>query len=430
MKLKLIKLISIVIALVLGYTINSYAYRIQVSDETWADFAIRGQLFYFNWDKRGPDTDYRQNYFEMTEAEFYAKGQINKFVQFFTQWECYYKPYKLSGKKRDGKYPEESTTAFMKETGVNLVFRSRPNEFKIRFGRQRLPISRYHQRSDYKKLIPTDYFYRYDVHGLFKGKLNAYLKTNRASLRIRHPGVTVIGYLFDGMLEYHVGLFNQPNNNPNSELRNVGKEGQGFKGVRPTIRLVFTPTWLGYKPEYSIKGTRGDSYLGKKDVCNIGVGYSREEIWDGLDNQMFAIDGFWEKRLGSENRYVPMLQFGYMYSKETHYGLYGDEYGDNKEDSQYWWVAGQFLYNKFIAYGRPALGARFEQMNANDAWNDKDFTLNRVSVALNYFIKGYSAWMSLGVDHVWYDDGAEEYVLAQGKKRSMTDFNVHFEFKF
>ena len=38
--------------------------------------------------------------------------------------------------------------------------------------------------------------------------------------------------------------------------------------------------------------------------------------------------------------------------------------------------------------------------------------------------------MSLGVDHVWYDDGAEEYVLAQGKKRSMTDFNVHFEFKF
>ena len=40
-----LKLISIVIALVLGYTINSYAYRIQVSDETWADFAIGDSCF-------------------------------------------------------------------------------------------------------------------------------------------------------------------------------------------------------------------------------------------------------------------------------------------------------------------------------------------------------------------------------------------------
>ena len=416
--------ISIVIALVLCCAINSYGWRIQVSDETWADFAIRGQLFYFNWDKRGPDTDYRQNYFEMTEAEFYAKGQINKFVQFFTQWECYYKPYKLSGKKRDGKYPEESTTAFMKETGVNLVFRPRPNEFKIRFGRQRIPVSRYHQRSDYKKLIPTDYYYRYDVHGLFKGKLNEYLKTNRTCLRIRHPGVTAIGYLFNGMLEYHLGLFNQPNNNP------LGADEGGFKGVRPTVRLVFTPAWLGYKPEKSIKGTRGDSYLGKRDVFNIGIGYSREEIWDGLDNEMFAIDGFWEKRFGSENRYVPMLQFGYIYSKETHYGLYGDEYGDNKEDSQFWWVAGQFLYNKSIGYGRPAIAVRFEQMNADNAYNNKDLTYNRASITLNYFIKGYSAWLAVGVDQVWYTNGAKDYCLAHGKQRNMTDFSTYFQFRF
>ncbi|MDL1970669.1 MAG: hypothetical protein LWW94_06795 [Candidatus Desulfofervidaceae bacterium] len=399
----------------------AYGYRIQFSKEKWADFAIRGQLFYFNMDKRSKDVDYRQNYFEMTEAEFYVKGQINKLVQFFTQWECYYKPYKLSGKKRD-----DSTKAYMKETGVNLVFRP---EFMIRFGRQRIPVSRYHQRSDYKKLIPTDYFYRYDIHGVFKGKVNEYLNTKETCLQIRHPGVTALGYLFDGMLEYHLGLFNQPNNK-RSDWNPKGKEGEGYKGVRPTVRLVFTPTWWGYKPEKSIKGTRGDSYLGKRDVFNIGIGYSREEIWDDLDNDMFAIDGIWEKRLGKDHRYVPMLQWGFIYSKDSHYDYNNGEYGNKKKDSQYWWVAGQFLYNKFVGYGKPAIGARFEQMNADDAYNNKDLTSNRISITLNYYIKGYSAWLAVGVDHVRYTNGAKEYLLAHDKQRNMTDFYTYFQFKF
>jgi len=394
----------------------AYGYRIQVSKDTWADFVIRGQLFYFNMDKRGDEIDYRQNYFEMTEAEFYVKGQINKLVQFFTQWENYYKPHKLSGEKR-----EDSTKAFMKETGVNLVFRP---EFRIRFGRQRIPVSRYHQRSDYKKLIPTDYFYRYDIHSVFKGNVNKYLNTKETCLQIRHPGITAFGYFFNGMLEYHLGLFNQPNNKP------FGTDEGGFKGVRPTVRLVFTPVWLGYKPEKSIKGTRGGSYLGKRDTLSIGVGYSREEIWDGLDNQMFAIDGFWEKRFGRENRYVPTLQCGYIYSKETHYNYNNGVYGNKKEDSQFWWIAGQFLYNKFIGYGRPAIAVRFEQMNADNAYNNKDLTYNRVSIFLNYFIKGYSASLAVGVDQVWYTNGAEDYLLAKGKQRNMTDFSTYFQFRF
>ncbi|KPJ67122.1 MAG: hypothetical protein AMJ45_03210 [Syntrophobacter sp. DG_60] len=402
MKISRWKILSIVVALILGYVINSYAYRIQVSEDTWADFTIRGQLFYFNMDKRSDEIDYRQNYFEMTEAEFYVKGQINELVQFFTQWECYYKPYKLSGKKRD-----EATIAFMKETGVNLVFLP---EFRIRFGRQRLPVSRYNQRSDYKKLIPTDYFWRYDVHEVFTGNV---LDVKTTSLEIRHPGAVAFGSLFDGIFIYHLGLFNQPNNG----------EG-GFKGVRPTARLTFTPIWLGYNSEISIKGTRGDSYLGKEDVLTIGVGYSREEIWDGLDNEMFAVDAFWEKRFGSGNRYVPMLQFGYIYSKETH------KIDGKAEDSQFWWVAGQFLYNKFIVYGRPAIAARFEQMNSDNAYNNKDVTYNRFSIFFNYYIKGYSAWFAFGVDHVYYTNGAEDYVLAKHKQRCMTDFSTYFQFRF
>lgn len=49
------KILGIVVALVLGYAINSYAYRIQISEDTWADFTIRGQLFYYNWAKRSDE---------------------------------------------------------------------------------------------------------------------------------------------------------------------------------------------------------------------------------------------------------------------------------------------------------------------------------------------------------------------------------------
>jgi len=144
MKVSLWKVLSIAVALVLGYAVNSDAFRVNVDEDTWADCTIRGQLSYKNLDKRSDDDDYHRNYFELTEAEFYVKGQINPLVQFFTQWECVYKPLKLSGEKYEGDEKYKKDRAFMKETGMNFLFAP---EFKLRFGRIRIPVSRYHQRS-------------------------------------------------------------------------------------------------------------------------------------------------------------------------------------------------------------------------------------------------------------------------------------------
>ncbi|MBW2741435.1 MAG: hypothetical protein JRE64_21910, partial [Deltaproteobacteria bacterium] len=248
MKVSLWKVLSIAVALVLGYAVNSDAFRVNVDEDTWADFAIRGQLSYKNFDKRSADIDYHQNYFELTEAEFYVKGQINDLIQFFTQWECVYIPLKLNGEK-DTSYKKDR--AYMKETGMNFLF---VPEFKVRFGRIRIPVSRYHQRSDYGKIIQTDFFYRYDVHGVFTGNV---VDVKKTALNIREPGVVFYGDPFDGMLRYHIGLFNQPNNDDH------------YKNLRYTARLAFTPTMLGFKPESSLKGTRKDSYLGKKDILTI-----------------------------------------------------------------------------------------------------------------------------------------------------------------
>jgi len=416
MKVSLWKVLSIAVALVLGYAVNSDAFRVDVDEDSWADCTIRGQLSYHNLDERGTlnygkenekDIDYRQDYFELTEAEFYVKGQINPLVQFFTQWECVYIPYKLSGEK-DTSYDR----AFMKETGMNFLFAP---EFKLRFGRIRIPVSRYHQRSDYKKIIPTDYFHRYDVHGVFKKALEEVgltpLKLNETALNIREPGAVFFGDLFEGMLRYHLGLFNQPNNDKH------------YEDLRYTARLAFTPTMLGFKPESSLKGTRGDSYLGKKDILTIGAGYSKEEIWDGLDNEMYAGDVFFEKKYGS---IVPDLGVGYIKAKETHRNCPNDK----AQDSEFWFLQGQLLYDKVIGFGKPAIAARFERMQSDKVFFNEDFKSDRFSVCLHYFIKGYNAWISVGVDNIKYKDGAEDFVEILNKEDSVTDYNVFFQFIF
>lgn len=409
MKVSLWKVLSIAVALVLSCAVTSNAFMVKVDEDTWADFAVRGQLSYKNFDKRSATIDYRQNYFELTEAEFYVKGQINDLIQFFTQWECVYIPYKLSGEK-DTTYKKDR--AYMKETGMNFLFAP---EFKVRFGRIRIPVSRYHQRSDYGKIIQTDFFYRYDVHGVFTGN-DLGLKVNKTALNIREPGVVFYGDPFDGMLRYHLGLFNQPNNEDTDK-------DYHYKGLRYTARLAFTPTMLGFKPESSLKGTRKDSYLGKKDILTIGAGYSKEEIWEDLNNEMYAVDAFFEKKFGS---IVPNLGLGYIKAKETHRRI-----DDNKsQDSEFWFVQGQLLYDKVIGLGKPAIAAKFERMQSDKIFANKDAKSDRVSVALNYYFKGFSAWISLGLDNVKYKDVAKDYVEALNKEDSITDYTLSLQFIF
>jgi len=407
MKVSLWKVLSIAVALVLGCAVTSNAFMVKVDEDTWADFAVRGQLSYKYLDNRTDADDYHRNYFELTEAEFYVKGQINDLIQFFTQWECVYIPYKLSGEK-DTSYKKDR--AYMKETGLNFLFAP---EFKVRLGRIRIPVSRYHQRSDYGKIIPTDYFHRYDVHGVFTRNG---VDVDSTALNIREPGAVFFGDLLEGMFRYHLGLFNQ--------------RDYDYEGLRYTARLAFTPTMLGFKPESSLKGTRKDSYLGKKDILTIGAGYSKEKIkpyadedlYPHLDNELYAFDATFEKKYGS---IVPNLGAGYIKAKETH-----RDDSTKPQDSEFWYVQGQLLYDKVIGLGKPAIGAKFERMESDKAWDNKDTKSDRVSVALNYFLKGYNAMISLCVDNVKYKDGAEDYLEANNKEDSITDYSLFFQFKF
>src|SRR6056297_332990 len=410
---KIISMIKVFSIFVMGLfclgIVNAYAYLVEFDETRWVDFKIRGQLAYHYLDKRGGGNDDHFNYFEPTEAEFYAKGQVTPLLKFFTQWEVSYKELDL-----DGKEVQESDTK-MKETGVVIPFSP---EFNIRFGRIRMPVSRYHQRSDYTKLIPTDYFYRYDVYELTKERSgDLKLGFNKTVLNVREPGALFFGSTCEGIFRYYLGLYNQDHNN--------------HKDFRYTARLVFTPTMLGFKPETSLKGTRGDTYLGRKDVLTIGLGYSKskinsDDLYDldtgpTLDNDIYAIDVTFEKKYGA---IVPNFGAGYIKAEESHLGAM-----DQAQDSEFWWIQGQLLYDEKIGFGKPAIATRFERVAADDAYRNEDFTSDRSSISFNYYFQGYDAMIAFCLDHIEYKDGAEDYL--KGKyEDSVTDGSLFFQFVF
>ncbi len=69
-------------------------------------------------------------------------------------------------------------------------------------------------------------------------------------------------------------------------------------------------------------------------------------------------------------------------------------------------------------------------MQSDKIFANKDAKSDRVSVALNYYFKGFSAWISLGLDNVKYKDVAKDYVEALNKEDSITDYTLSLQFIF
>jgi hypothetical protein len=72
-------------------------------------------------------------------------------------------------------------------------------------------------------------------------------------------GVVVWGNVADGMVKYYLGVTDGDTINSHDN------------SLAYTIRLQFTPTMLGFKPETGY--TLADTYLGKQNVLSIGFGY-------------------------------------------------------------------------------------------------------------------------------------------------------------
>jgi len=292
----------------------------------------------------------------------------------------------------------------------------------------RVPFSRIALTSSYNFLIPTQALG--DVFtGLSINPTHAQGVLNDGS---RDAGIVVWGNVADGMLKYYLGV---------SDGR-FDRRG-GFFGANNTkdslaytIRLQFTPTMLGFKPETGY--TLADTYLGRQNVHNIGVGYRAVKAeTTGLANnysktaKMFTVDMIYEQKFGD---LVPNLQVGYIDAKDVTYAFGGGNVSYGKATQIY--AQGQLLYDQMVGFGKPALAIRWEQNKNKDLSTFNTGTggttvstlqpkNTRVGVFAHYYMKGQAAKVSLGVDSVNRNTDSKG---ANGK--SFTDVTLHLQTQF
>ena len=225
------------------------------------------------------------------------------------------------------------------------------------------------------------------------------------------------------MLRYDLGIFNEATSK--TPLENVAW----------VARIEFTPTMLGFKPESKTTG-RGwlhDTRLGKKgDVLTIGLSYYNQEVYNANANKEIDVDGynvdvFLEKKFGNA---LLNLEGAYTYFNDSH--LVSKAGTWKKEDSYFWYLQGQIMYDCVVGIGKPALYLKYEYMEADSMYQNKDYEMNRWAVGVNYYIVGNAARLTVGLDNVNYDDGASDYLKANNKNKedNITDIYVQAQIMF
>ena len=433
MKLASWKVVGLAGVLALGYVVPTNAVQIKVNDNTWADFGLNMKVNYKHLDKRSSDTTdggWSQNVFDVDQARIYFEGQVLPFFQFYSE---------LDTKGADG-------SAKLNEAGINLAF---AKEFQVLVGKIRKPFTRAQLTNDYTYLAPQGYFL--DP----QGGLGAITE----ALGSADSGLMVHGDLAEGMFRYRVGVFNEDRNLNNKVWLGIGSFGwmdevftsskiNDKKGLEWDARIEFTPTMFGFKPESAatITSKVADTYLGAKDVLTIGLGYHTEKhspkitlgdetietISGELKRKGWTIDAMFEKKFGA---LVPNLQIGYISLDKTHYYIDYAKDKVKKGDADIWYITGQLLYNQYVGLGKPAIAFRYEKTTADGQWTDgsvvkKNLTVKTFGIALNYYIKGQAARVSLGFDQTKYKDALKYALKERESEDSITDWYLNFQLQF
>jgi len=382
-------------------------------------------------------TDHSATNFSAKLVTIAASGQVNKLVYF--------------GITAEPRSPGLRESFVVRDAFVGLKF---AEDLRVQAGAMRIPFSRITLTSSYNFLIPTqDVRDVYGV-GLSIDPIDGLSVRGDAGERNRDAGVVVWGNVAGGMLKYYLGV-----TDGRYDGRRVGLFGRdnGKDNLAYTIRLQFTPTMLGYKPEtrYSLS----DTYLGRQKVLTLGVGYrTLKAETTGLDHnysktaKLWTADMLYERKLGA---LVPNLQVGYINAKDVTYGFNDrDTCGETNTicygTATQIYAQGQLLYDQVVGFGKPALAIRFEENKNKDRFNFYHTTTGggrterisgepkntRLGVFVNYYIKGHDALISFGVDSVNRnrDSKNADQNAAAGppavRGKNFTDFTLYLQTRF
>ena len=421
-------------------TLPAHAWRVNIDQETYADIGFSTQIQGRSEGARttgaNTSTDHNATNFSVNLANITASGQVNKLVYFGINAES-----------------NAFRNAFItRDAFIGMKF---ADEFRVQAGAMRVPFSRIVLTSSYNFLIPTQAL----------GDVTRGLPINPTDARgvrgdgSRDTGIVVWGNVADGMLKYYFGV-SDGRYDRGGAFFNIGGNNRTKDSLAYTIRLQFTPTMLGFKPEtgYSLS----DTYLGRQNVHNIGIGYrvvgaettGRNNNYS-RDAKMWTVDMIYEQKFGD---LVPNLQVGYINAKDVAYEVVGNNVRYGKATQIY--AQGQLLYDQMVGFGKPALAIRLEQNKNKDLLQLDTNTAGaaptpvnnvfgnpigepkntRVGVFVHYYIKGQAAKVSFGVDSVSRNTNSRKAdpnassppppgtPVREG--RSFTDFTLHLQTQF
>ncbi len=285
--------------------------------------------------------------FGIDGARITMKGKIGGIVYFGTNIDATTK-----GGELDRLFSEKVTDAFF-----GLKFH---DALRIQAGLFRVPFSRVSLTTSYSYIVPTGY----NETSLFN-----VLATDG---RFRDGQLTIWGNLAGGMFKYHLAYGN----------------GSVFPLDTKNVigaRIQFTPTMLGFKPEkgYILK----DTYLGKKNVLSIGLGYQSEQLNTGTVTGI-AADILWEQNFGAV---VPGLQIGYAQWTP-----------ENQDSSTLTYAQGSIISGQKIGLGQVGLSVKW----VNESFPNQDPN-SWIDIYLGYYLAGHKAVIYVGADNVSGPEGTE-----------------------
>ncbi len=311
-------------------------------------------------------------------ARIYAKGAISKVFKWGFQTEF---------ATNAGTKPFEIIDSF--------VLLDIAKEFKVMAGSYKLPFELHSGiQSGWSFLMPSGTTYgKVKLYGAPGAPTIKHVFTNPASSNetifrsgSRSAGLTFWGNVAGGMLKYYLGAFDTGDE--------TNADGSSKTGI--AIRLQFTPTMLGFKPETGY--VNKETYAGKKDTLQVGLSFFTQDYKDVTGGTAYdtanswGLDVLWEQNLGTV---TPNFSIGYVDHKNFK--------GVKNDDRKGYLVQGGIMLNQVIGFGKPAVVARWIQSKCDGSactLGTQKPELTTFGVGINYYIKGPTNRIGLAVERV------------------------------
>lgn len=343
------KLVSSIamLAVVLGAATSALAWspKLAVNDDVWAQVGLLGQLqFEAVEDGSGSKDDWSNDFF-IRRARLMVQGSVHKNVKFFFSTDV-----PNAGKSR----VKDSNDIILNDLFVDLQFMP---EFNVAMGRILSPFSPEY-RASAALLLGIDY-------NLGANKLMT--PNDRAFWR--DDGIEVRGLLFDGLIDYRVGLFR-------------GERESGTTGINRDDNMRTTGMVMINLADAQPGFFYNMNSLGALKVLSFGGGYDYVGNSNAEDGKAWNLFALLEQPLGP----------GRIVASAAYYDWDGPNYGRSTtngvttffEGNTISAQAGYLLPCPFLEGAKIQPVVRYQHQD-ND---NTDVKLDTFNIGLNYFLKG------------------------------------------